>query len=424
MRASDRGFLTVAAGMILAALAASANAPSTTQPLLNPLVTVPRIPHTEIVRRGALRTGETITGLLLRLNVPPAQIASLVSAAGSHLDVRALPVGLLGEAVVDRYGSLRSVRLTPDWRSTLVLEPGHGTVRARREATPVEREMVVVQGSVRSSLFDAVKATGEEEILALQLADLFQWDVDFHREVRAGDWFAFLVEKIRADGKTVAYGPIVAGAYINAGKRLDAVRYAIVGGTAGYYDPSGRPLRKQFLRSPLRFSRVTSRFSMNRLHPVLGRRMPHYGVDYGAPTGTPVMATGDGVVAYTGWRGGGGNTVELRHPGGISTAYLHLSRFASGVHPGVRVAQGQVIGYVGSTGLSTGPHLDYRVTRSGRHVNPMMLGGEPAPPLPSGELPRFEAWRGIVLPMLARPGTLPQAAVEALAAAAPVAITS
>jgi murein DD-endopeptidase MepM/ murein hydrolase activator NlpD len=411
--------------MILAALAAAANAPVPSQALLRPLVTVPRIPHPEIVRRGTLRTGETITALLLRLDVPPAQVASLVSAIGSHLEVRALPVGLLAETVADRYGSLRYVRLTPDWRSTLVLEPGRGTVRARREARPVEREMVVVQGSVRSSLFDAVKATGEEEILALQLAELFQWDVDFHREVRAGDWFAFLVEKIRADGATVAYGPIVAGAYINAGRRLDAVRYAVAGGeTVGYYDPSGRPLRKQFLRSPLRFSRITSRFSMNRLHPVLGRRMPHYGVDYGAPTGTPVMATGDGVVAYAGWRGGGGNTVELRHPGGVSTAYLHLSRFASGVHPGARVAQGQVIGYVGSTGLATGPHLDYRVTRNGRHVNPMTLGGEPAPPLPSGELPRFEAWRGIVLPLLARPGTLPRTSVEALAAAAPFAITS
>lgn len=424
MRASDRGFLTVAAGMVLAALVADANAPVLKETLLEPLVTVPHLPRTEIVRRASLSAGETVTGLMLRLGVPPAQVASYVSAVGSHLEVRALPVGLLGEAVFDRYGSLRSVRLTPDWRSTVVLEPGQEAIRARREARPVEREMVVVQGSVRSSLFDAVKATGEEEILALQLAELFQWDVDFHREVRAGDWFALLVEKIRADGKTVAYGPIVAGAYVNAGKRLDAVRYAIPGEAPGYYDPSGRPLRKQFLRSPLRFSRITSRYSMNRLHPVLGRRMPHYGVDYGAPTGTPVMATGDGVVAYTGWRGGGGNTVEIRHPGGISTSYLHLSRFARGVHPGARVAQGQVIGYVGSTGLATGPHLDYRVTRNGRHVNPMTLGGEPAPPLPGRELPRFEAWRGVVLPMLARPGTLPQTSVEALAAAAPGAITS
>ncbi|MEW6338928.1 MAG: peptidoglycan DD-metalloendopeptidase family protein [Acidobacteriota bacterium] len=424
MRASDRGFLAVAAGMVLGALVAGADAPVPTQALLRPLVAVPSLPPPEVVQRGTLRAGETITGLLLRLDVPPAQVGAHVAAVASHLEVRALPVGLLAETVVDRHGSLRAVRLTPDWRSTLVLETSGGKVHARREARPVEREMVVVQGSVRSSLFEAVKATGEEEILALQLAELFQWDVDFHREVRAGDWFAFLVERIRTDGRTVAYGPIVAGAYVNAGRRLDAVRYAIVGGNAGYYDPSGRPLRKQFLRSPLRFSRVTSRFSMKRLHPVLGRRIPHYGVDYGAPTGTPVMATGDGVVAYTGWRGGGGNTVELRHPGGISTAYLHLSRFASGVRPGVRVTQGQVIGYVGSTGLSTGPHVDYRVKRNGGFVNPMSLGGEPAPPLPSKELPRFEAWRGIVLPMLARPGTLPRSSVEALAAAAPVSITS
>jgi murein DD-endopeptidase MepM/ murein hydrolase activator NlpD len=157
---------------------------------------------------------------------------------------------------------------------------------------------------------------------------------------------------------------------------------------------------------------------MNRMHPVLGRRLPHYGVDYGAPAGTPVMATADGTVSFTGRKGGGGNTVEIRHAGGYVTAYLHLSRFA--VRPGTRVEQGQVIGYVGSTGLSTGPHLDYRVTLGGRYVNPLMVGKEPSPPLPPTALPAFTRWAERVLPMLLTPGRPSAEAEASLRAGSPV----
>jgi murein DD-endopeptidase MepM/ murein hydrolase activator NlpD len=165
---------------------------------------------------------------------------------------------------------------------------------------------------------------------------------------------------------------------------------------------------------------VTSRFSLSRKHPVLGRRMPHWGVDYGAPIGTPVMVTGDGVVSFVGWRGGGGNTVEVRHGGGYVTAYLHLSRAAAGIRAGVRVRQGQVIGYVGSTGLSTGPHLDYRVTRNGSYVNPVRVGGEPAPPLPPAQLQPFTAWAERLLPLLTSPGALSGDAVAQLREGSPV----
>jgi murein DD-endopeptidase MepM/ murein hydrolase activator NlpD len=313
-----------------------------------------------------------------------------------------------------------ALRLTPDWRASVVVERDGSLIRARREMRPVERDLVVVDGTVRSSLFDAMSATGESETLALELADLFQWDIDFHREVREGDTFALLVERVRSEGATVAYGPVVAATYTNRGKRYTAVRYAFAGAKDSYYDEHGSPLRKQFLRAPLRFSRLTSRFSLSRMHPILGQRLPHWGVDYAAPVGTPVMATADGVVTFTGWRGGGGNAVEIRHAGGFVTAYLHLSRFAAGIRPGVRVAQGQVVGFVGTTGMSTGPHLDYRITQNGSHLNPLRIGKEPAPPLPKNELPRFAGWAGQVLPLLGSAGPLPAERAATLQAAAPV----
>ncbi len=372
------------------------------------------------VRRRVLESGETLSALLGRLGVSASEVPAWVQEAQRFLEPRALPVGLLAEGVLDVHGVLRAVRLSPDWQATVVLERSGDAIRGHREPRSVERELAVVRGTVRSSLFEAVDATGEDETLAVKLADLFQWDIDFHREVRAGDTFALVVERVRSGGRTVAYGPVLAAEYVNAGRRYIAVRYAAAGTSAGYYDASGRPLRKQFLRAPLRFTRVTSRYTASRLHPILGVRLPHWGVDYGAPVGTPVMATADGIVISAGRRGGGGNEVQIRHAGGYVTGYLHLSRFAGGVRPGSRVSQGQIIGYVGSTGLSTGPHLDYRVTRNGAHVNPMSIGSEPAPPLAASELERFSAWAGRVLPLLARPGTLDGTATAALRSASPV----
>jgi murein DD-endopeptidase MepM/ murein hydrolase activator NlpD len=385
-----------------------------------PLVKVAPLALPTFVRKVVLGRGETLGQLVGRIGLPPTDVPGWLSAVKQVLDPRTLPVGLLAEAVMDVHGSVTLLRLTPDWRATFVVERGENVLRARREWRPVERDLLVVEGTVHSSLFDAMSATGESETLALELADLFQWDIDFHREVREGDTFALLVERVRSEAKTVAYGPVLAAAYTNRGKRYTAVRYAFAGAKESYYDEHGSPLRKQFLRAPLRFSRLTSRFSLSRMHPILGQRLPHWGVDYGAPIGTPVMATADGVVTFVGWRGGGGNAVEIRHAGGFLTAYLHLSRFASGIRSGVRVTQGQVIGFVGTTGMSTGPHLDYRITQNGRHLNPLGVGKEPAPPLPKGELPRFAGWAGQVLPLLDRPGTLPPASEATLQAAAPV----
>lgn len=419
MRLGDRCLAALALGALLLCRW-SASADAARMSAARPVLRVAPLPLPTLVRRDVLRRGETLGELAVRLGIPASEAADWFFAARRILDPHTLPVGLVAETVIDVHGSVEALRLTPDWRTTVIVERRGGGIVAREEARAVERDLVVVDGTVQSSLFDAMSATGESESLALELADLFQWDIDFHREVRAGDTFALLVERVRSEGATVAYGPVVAASYTNRGKRYTAVRYGFGGARDSYYDERGSPLRKQFLRAPLRFSRLTSRFSASRMHPILGRRVPHWGVDYAAPVGTPVMTTADGVVTFTGWRGGGGNTVEIRHAGAYVTAYLHLSRFASGIRPGVRVSQGQVVGYVGTTGMSTGPHLDYRVTQNGRYRNPLGVGRDPAPPLPKAELPRFTGWAGQVLPLLGQPGTVPPTSVSALRAVSPV----
>jgi murein DD-endopeptidase MepM/ murein hydrolase activator NlpD len=404
VRVSDSVFASLGAAMLAAAVLTS-SAPSAA-PFPVEAVVVRPIPLPSVSRSAALKRGETLASLLEDLGLSARDAQPWLIAANRHLDSRALPIGLQAEATIDVHGELKTIRLTPDWRATLVLERSTGGILIRREERPVERQLLVVDGVISTSLFDAIQVSGEEDELALQLADLFQWDIDFHREVQLGDTFALLVERVRSDGRTVAYGHVLAATFVNSGRRYSAIRYAPNGGLLGHYDERGRPIQKQFLRAPLRFSRLTSRFSGSRMHPILGKRLPHWGVDYAAPVGTPIMATGAGTVSFVGVRSGAGNTVEIRHPGGFTTAYLHLSRPASAIRPGSRVDQGQVIGYVGTTGLSTGPHLDYRVTRSGRFVNPMLVGHEPASPLPPAELSGYQRWAGAVLPLLERPGLL------------------
>ncbi len=374
----------------------------------------------EVTRNATLAQGETFPRIAARLGVASGELPAWLGALDGVLDPRALPAGLHWQANIDMHGRVTRISVCPNWRDLVVLERTDAGVTGRRIARTLTRALTVVEGTVQSSLFDGVVRAGELETLAVVLADIFQWDVDFHREVRGGDSFALLVERVQSEGRTVAYGPVLAAVYVNRGTRHVAVRYAGKDARPAYYDEHGAPLRKQFLRAPLRFSRLTSRFSASRLHPILGRRLPHWGVDYAAPVGTPVLATADGTVAATEWRAGGGNAVELRHLGGYSSTYMHLSRFAAGMQPGVHVVQGQVLGYVGSTGLSTGPHLDYRVSYRGRHLNPLRVGGEVGAPLPSVERARFGEWSARVLASLSASGPVPATAVAGLLAVAPI----
>ncbi len=251
------------------------------------------------------------------------------------------------------------------------------------------RELVAMRGEItrdNNSLFAAMDAGGGHIEVAIGMAQVFSGEIDFNTELRLGDSFAVLYERFVRDDVHVTYGDVLAAAFDNDGRQVYGFRYEVPGAVAGYFDVEGRSLKRQFLASPLPFEpRVTSRFSTRRMHPVLGTRRAHRGVDYGAPTGTRVRAVANGTVVTAARSGASGNMVRLRHDNAYETYYLHLSRFAKGLHPGARIAQDQTIGYSGATGLVTGPHLHFGVRKNGIFVNWLterrnLPPGEPVPP--------------------------------------------
>ena len=252
-----------------------------------------------------------------------------------------------------------------------------------------ELEQVAIQVTIddeHNSLMAAMSAGGGHDLVAMSMAEVFAGEIDFNTELRLGDNFGVLFERFVREDVHVTYGDVLAVVFEGDGREASAFRYEVPGEAQAYFDADGRSTKRQFLRSPLPFEpRVTSRFSYRRLHPILGTRRPHLGVDYGAPTGTRVIAVANGTVISAARSGGSGNLVRLRHSNGYETWYLHLSRFANGMSSGARVMQGQTIGYVGSTGLATGPHLDYRLRKNGTFVNPLvehrnLPPGDPVPP--------------------------------------------
>jgi murein DD-endopeptidase MepM/ murein hydrolase activator NlpD len=338
----------------------------------------------------SFRSGDTLSVVLSELGFAPAAAEAVISELKKYVDVRRL-------RPLDRYAALvgsdtepEGFRLTVSGKGRVEVRQEDGQWRSRWRPFVEDTESRVILGVLDGSLESSIGRVGGETVLAYAMADVLQWDLDFNRDLRLGDRFQILYQTVYLDGEFHRVGDILGLIYENRGRRLEAYRF---GEEHHHYDAEGRPLRKLFLRSPLRYSRVTSGFSNRRFHPVLKRNRPHYGIDYGAPTGTPVRVTAGGVVAFVGWDGGGGKTVKVRHPNGYLTAYLHLSRFAGGLRRGVRLTQGEVVGYVGSTGLATAPHLDYRIQKDGRWINPMSLKNEPAEPIPEDRMAEFVAWR-------------------------------
>ncbi len=259
------------------------------------------------------------------------------------------------------------------------------------EPIPYEIVKEPISGVIDASLFAAVDAIGEKPALAMDLADIFAWQVDFFRDLRKGDSFAVLVEKYYRDGEFVRYGKIEAARFVNNKTTHRAFLYSPENGREDYFDETGGSLRKQFLKVPLRFRRISSGFSTRRLHPVTGKVVPHYGVDYAAPTGTPIMSIGDGKVVMLKRDAANGRIIKVRHNSVYSSAYAHMNSFASGMKVGARVRQGQVIGYVGSTGRATGPHLHFAMYRNGKYVNPRKVNVPRATSVPGADLERFKA---------------------------------
>lgn len=335
-----------------------------------------------------LGRGETVTQVFAGLGLAGESLREAVNALAESVDLRSLKAGYPYSAFFDPSASLASFELTLTGQGRVTVErQGDGWTSAYR---PFSREIVLrsIRGSLDGSFEAAIRAAGGPPLLAYRLGDVFQWDLDFNRDLRRGDSFEVFFEEVFLEGEPYEVGAVYAAVYENRGRRHEAYRFG-EDGTGTYYDAEGRPLRKTFLRSPLKYSRVTSRFSHRRFHPVLKSYRPHYGVDYGAAVGTAVHVTANGEVVFAGWDRGGGKVVKVRHPGGYVTAYLHLSRFAKGIRPGVRVRQGDVVAYTGATGLATGPHLDYRVQHKGRWIDPLSLKGARDEPITGAQLATF-----------------------------------
>jgi murein DD-endopeptidase MepM/ murein hydrolase activator NlpD len=348
------------------------------------------------VQTGRVLPRTTLAALLRAHGILESDIVSTIARAASRFDLRKVRAAQPYRITTAENGSLRSLDYEIDGdRALHVRREADGDLAAEVADIPKSRRRVVVRGTIdrgSPSLFAAMDAAGESTDLSVALAEIFGGEIDFSTELQPGDHFEVVVEKqYREPGNAFAgYGPIIAAQIDNAGRRVRAVHFAPGGGGAGYYDERGVSMRRFFLKSPLKFEpTVTSSFSRSRFHPILREYRAHLGVDYRAPAGAPVVAVADGLVLQAEMSAGAGRFVHLRHANGYETEYLHLSSIA--VRPGAHVRQGDVIGRVGSSGLATGPHLDYRVKRAGAFVDPLAVhrAMPPAEPVPAEQMAAF-----------------------------------
>jgi len=338
-----------------------------------------------------IQRGDTIASVLARLQVDDPEA---LQALRGNRDARALYQLVPGKTIrakVTGAGKLLALRYLAGTDVYSVERAGEGLVVGRQPAQ-LETRTMMASGEIRSSLFASADAANLSDAVASQIADIFSTDIDFHRDLRKGDRFSVVYEALYHHGDLIRSGRVVAAEFVNQGKVHQAVYFQNSEGKGGYYTLSGKNIRKAFLRSPLEFSRISSGFSRARFHPVLKQWRAHNGIDYAAPSGTRVKATADGVVEFAArHQGGYGNLVVLRHQSKYTTWYGHLSGFAKGLRKGGRVAQGDVIGYVGATGLATGPHLHYEFRINDVHQNPLRVVMPSAPPITAEVRPMFEA---------------------------------
>ncbi len=369
-------------------------------------------------QKRKIEAGSSFASALERLGLNAGEAADAVAAARGTFNFRQVRAGNLLAVGRSVEGELRTIEYQIDAERMLEIIPAAEGFRAEVRDIPSTTEIVAVSGEVRDSLFNAVEDAGESPELALRLAQIFGYDLDFYTDTREGDTFRVVLEKKKyTNGLIPAYGKIYAAEYTNAGRAYDALLFHDAAGRPAYYSAGGKSLQKAFLRSPLKFGApITSRFSRARFHPILKRYRPHMGIDYGAPVGTPVQTIGSGRVVFARRKGGEGNLVHIVHANGYETMYLHLSRMF--VRPGQRVEIGKTIGLVGSTGLSTGPHLDFRILQRGRYRNFERLGLPPADPVSKRLMPEFSLVREKWLPLLKNPALL-QAQAQPQPAPAP-----
>ena len=348
-----------------------------------------------LVAEERIRRGDTLVGLLERMGVNTAGLATFLGqdkTARSLVNLRAGRV-LTVQQTAD--GDLQWLRyksgIDEDSQESILIQKRNGQFVAKLESVNFEKQIVFRSGRIESSLFAAADKAGMPDSVAIQLTEIFGSDIDFHRELQKGDEFKVVYEDLTLEGRSARSGRVLAVEFVNNNKPYKAYWFAPSGNrNAGYYNEEGRSLKKSFLRSPLAFSRISSGFTPRRFHPIQQRWKAHNGVDYAAPTGTPIMATASGTVKFSGWQNGYGNFVEIQHHSGYSTAYAHLSRFGKGVKVGQKVEQGDVIGYVGATGWATGPHLHYEFRVNRVPKNPLSITVAQAEPLDRNAFSEFK----------------------------------
>jgi murein DD-endopeptidase MepM/ murein hydrolase activator NlpD len=340
---------------------------------------------------GDVKKRSTLFKSLSEKNIPLRWIDLIISKLKPYVNFKKIKGGTY-HFITDVKGELVKFIYEASPTEIYEIEKDPQGYVAQRKKVSLETHLVKVVGEIRSSLFEAMDAVGEQDPLTIAFAEILAWEIDFYKDVREGDQFKVVVEKIYKGDQFIQYGTIHAVEYQRGEKIIRGMRYK-----DGYYNEKGISLKKAFLKAPLRFNRISSKFSRARKHPILGGVRPHYGVDYAAPPGTPIWAVADGSVTSCGWNSGFGNQVILRHKNGYMTCYGHLSSYGPGIRKGVRVRQKQIIGYVGSTGLSTGPHLDYRLVKNNQFRNPLKETFPTGLPIEKGEMEIFRQRRDEML---------------------------
>lgn len=350
-------------------------------------------------REERIGRGDTLPGLLSRLGVNASDTREFLTAVREAKSLAHLVPGRSVMARVTTGGQLVLFRYLASDENLVTVSRAEGAFKAQQQQIALETRMIMRSGKIQGSLFGATDAADVPDRIASEMAEVFSGDIDFHKDLRRGDHFSMVYEAMYFDGQLIKTGRLMAAEFVNQGKSYRAIQFKDAQGREGYFTPDGQSLKRAFLKSPMPFTRISSGFSNARYHPILKEWRAHKGIDYAAPTGTPVRAIADSVVSFAGRQGGYGNLILLNHQGPYSTAYGHLSRFAKGIKRGGRISQGQIIGYVGSTGLATGPHLHYEFRVNGVQKNPLALKLPTSYPLDSRARAQFA---GKAQPMVAR----------------------
>jgi len=346
-----------------------------------------------------VQAGQTLADIFLAQGLSMTDLQHVIDGAGGTKVFHQIKPGQEFQFLVSTDHVLKGVRFDQDEANIATLRLDGASPQLTTQTRDVQRREHIAHGLIDSSLFGAASKAGMSNAMVLKLAEVFKFDIDFVQDLRVGDNFTVVYDDVYSDGSFLREGDIVAAEFVNQGKRYTAYRFKNTDGKYSYFSEEGRPLTGSFLRIPVDFTRISSQFSAGRMHPILGKMRAHKGVDYAAPTGTPIHAAGDGVVKFRGWMNGYGNFVVIQHNATISTAYGHMSRFAN-LRVGQRVTQGSTIGFVGMTGLATGPHLHYEFRVNNQQRDPQTVTLPKPEPLPAGQLAKFR--KEVVAPQLAR----------------------